>query len=72
MNEFDYDVEHVRGVNNIVAYTFSRYPPDMYFFLTSKSVHIVVVSVVGFDISLLLFCASCIEDLREQFKDLKW
>jgi hypothetical protein len=29
LNEFDYDVEHIRGKDNVVADTLSRFPPDM-------------------------------------------
>jgi hypothetical protein len=50
LNEFNYEVEHIRGKDNVVADTLSRFPPD---------VDAAVTRNVNLPIVTFKTCASC-------------
>jgi hypothetical protein len=73
LNEFDYDVEHIRGKDNVVADTLSRFPPDMGSVpIRGPNVPIVGATVMSeVEVISAVFTASGLGELQAHFQNLR-
>lgn len=70
LNEFDFVVEHVRGQDNIVADTLSRYPPELGDTTLLSDKHPIVVPIMH-EYLVNLFEVDTLEELKVLFRDLR-
>jgi hypothetical protein len=73
LNEFDYDVEHIRGKDNVVADTLSRFPPDMGSVpIRGPNVPIVGATIMSeVEVIAAVFTASGLGELQAHFQNLR-
>jgi hypothetical protein len=73
LNEFDYDVQHIRGKDNVVADTLSRFPPDMGSVpIRGPNVPIVGATVMSeVEVISAVFTASGLGELQAHFQNLQ-
>jgi hypothetical protein len=73
LNEFNYEVEHIRGKDNVVADTLSRFPPDVDAAVTRN----VNLPIVGATLTsekqfiTALFMSSGLDELKAHFQNLR-
>lgn len=69
-NEFDYDIEYVRGKEDVVPDVLSRYPPDM----DGSAEHVsepLIAVLDELEVDAVLFLSPGLADLRSDFDRLK-
>lgn len=71
LNQFDYEVEHVRGKDNVVADVLSRFPTELKCVQNTNGQQIIVAATIVQNFISAIFEITEFETLKSQFLDLK-